>query len=70
MARVTRILMETDLDGNKTYTLQQKHFIFWWWWVPVWVNLFNPFIKCTFDTLSEARANRQYFIGAKPKQIN
>lgn len=62
MARATRILQETNAKGEKVYTLQQKHFIFWWWWVPIWVNTWNPYIQSTFDTLSEAKANLQYFI--------
>lgn len=62
-----RIIKRTNVDGNVTYVIQQKHFLFWWWWVDAWMNA-GPDCECSYDTLEEARKNLCYFDGTKVKE--
>jgi hypothetical protein len=64
----TRIIKTIHLDGSETFTIQQKHFIFWWWWVDAWINSSSSWTKDTFKTLNEAKNNLKYFDGSKPKK--
>ena len=71
MRMKTRILMRTDQDGHRSYTIQQKHFLFRWWWVDAWVNSIHGANArtCSFPTLKEAKANLKYFDGTKIPDI-
>lgn len=62
-----RIREYTSVDGSKSYTIQQRHFLFFWWWVPAWVNssMGASAPTDTFKTLEEAQANIKYFDGSK-----
>jgi len=61
-----RIIERTNVDGRKTYVIQQKHFLFRWWWVDAWVNSMNG-ASCndSFSSLEEAKKNICYFDGTK-----
>lgn len=62
-----RIIETTLPNGGKSYTIQQRHFLFFWWWVPAWVNSI-PSIQDTFNSLEEANKNLCFFDGTKIKQ--
>ena len=64
----TRIIERTHVDGEKSWVIQQKHFLFRWWWVDAWVNS-SCGANCTdsFSTLEEAKNNLCYFDGSKGK---
>lgn len=65
----TRILQRVSPDGRTTYTIQQKHFIFFWWWVDAWINSTSgAACQDTWDTYEEALANLCYFDGSKTKE--
>lgn len=62
----SRIIERTNVDGTKTYVIQQKHFLFKWIWVDAWINSICG-AACTdsFPTLKEAQKNICYFDGSK-----
>ena len=61
-----RIIERTNVDGRKSYVIQQKHFLFRWWWVNAWINS-SCGAACTdsFSTLEEAKKNLCYFDDSK-----
>jgi len=61
-----RIIERTNVDGNKTWVIQQKHFLFRWWWVDAWINS-SAGASCqdTFSSLDEAIDNLCYFDNSK-----
>ena len=65
----TRIIERTNVDGRKSWVIQQKHFLFRWWWVDAWINSSSG-ASCTdsFSTLEEAKKNLCYFDGTKVKE--
>lgn len=62
----TRIIKTVHLDGSESFTIQQKHFIFFWLWVNSWINSSSAWTQDTFKTLDEAKDNLKYFDGSKP----
>ena len=64
-----RIIENTLPSGRKSYTIQQRHFLFRWWWVPAWVNSMDGAACCdTWGTLHEARENLCWFDGTETKR--
>lgn len=72
-----RIVENTLPSGRKSYTIQQRHFIFRWLWVPAWVNawvnawgnsLDGAACNDTWNTLEEAKDNLCWFDGTKTKR--
>lgn len=57
MKRV-RIIESTMPDGKISFTIQQRHFIFFWWWVDAWMNCDVSTVD-TFSTLEEAKSHRR-----------
>ena len=66
MAKKVRIIKRTNVDGNVSYVIQQKHFLFRWWWVDAWINSSSG-ASCqdSFSTLKEAKENLCYFDNSK-----
>jgi hypothetical protein len=64
-----RIIERTNVDGRKSWVIQQKHFLFRWWWVDAWINSIDG-AACmdSFSTLEEAEKNLCYFDGTKIKE--
>lgn len=61
-----RIIERTLLNGNKEYTIQQKHFLFKWWWVDAWINSIDgAACQDSFSTFEEAKEHLCYFDGSK-----
>ena len=65
----TRIIERTNVDGIKSWVIQQKHFLFRWWWVDAWINSSSG-ANCTdsFSSLEEAKKNLCYFDSTKVKE--
>ena len=64
-----RIVENTLPSGRKSYTIQQRHFLFWWWWVPAWANSWaGATCNDTWNTLKEAEENLCWFDGTKTKR--
>jgi len=59
-----RIVEKINPSGTKSYTIQQKHFLFRWWWVDAWINSWDG-AACidSFSTFEEAMNNLVYFQG-------
>jgi hypothetical protein len=60
----TRIVEVTDVMGEKTYVIEQRHFLFRWWWVNASINYLCD-CQDTFRTLDAAQRNLPYFDGTK-----
>jgi len=62
-----RIVERTNVDGRKSWVIQQKHFLWKWIWVDAWIN---SGASCTdrFSSLEEAKKNLCYFDGTKVKE--
>ncbi len=59
-----RIVERTLPAGDKTFVIQQPHFLFRWWWVDAWINSWaGAACNDSFPTLEEAQANLCYFDG-------
>lgn len=60
-----RIVERTLPNGEKTFVIQQPHFLIRCWWVDAWINS-SVGVACndSFHTLEEAKNNRCYFDGA------
>lgn len=69
MGLKTRIIERINVDGVKTFVIQQRHFLFRWWWVDAWVNSIDG-ASCQdeFSTLEEAKNNLCYFDNTKVKE--
>ena len=65
----TRVIERTNVDGKKSWVIQQKHFLFRWWWVDAWVNSSSG-ASCqdSFSSLEEANKNLCYFDNTKVKE--
>ena len=61
-----RIVKRTSINGDVSYVIQQKHFIFFWWWVDAGYNSLTECID-TFATLEKAKKYLCYFDGTKVK---
>lgn len=62
-----RIIEVTRVNGEKVWTIQQKHFLFWWKWVNAWINSSSgAACQDTFYSLEEAQKHLCYFDGTKP----
>ena len=64
-----RIIERTNVNGRKSWVIQQKHFLFIWWWVDAWVN--SPgggYSIDSFNSLEEAKNNLCYYDGTKVKE--
>jgi hypothetical protein len=59
-----RIVEVTNVIGEKSYVIEQRHFLFKWWWVNA-SN--NSMYDCNdiFPTLEAAKQNLPYFDGTK-----
>jgi len=64
----TRIIERTNVDGRKSYVIQQKHFLFRWWWVDAWINSSSASCQDSFSSLEEAKKNLCYFDNTKVKE--
>jgi len=64
----TRIIERTNVDGRKSYVIQQKHFLFRWWWVDAWINSSSASCIDSFSSLEEAKKNLCYFDNTKVKE--
>lgn len=64
-----RIIERTNVNGRKSWVIQQKHFLFIWWWVDAWVNSSSG-ASCidSFSSLEEAKNNLCYYDGTKVKE--
>ena len=63
-----RIVERTAPNGDKTYVIQQRHFLFRWWWVDGWINsMSGAACNDTFHTLENAQAHLCYFDGTHVK---
>ena len=61
-----RIVERTAPNGEKTWVIQQKHFLFRWWWVDAWMNSScGASCNSTFYSLEEAEKNLCFFDGTK-----
>lgn len=68
MYKDVRILKRTSRDGEETFVIQQKDFLFRRWWVDAWVN-FNWFCQYTFDSIEEAMKHLCYHDGTRGSEI-
>ena len=49
-------IVEKEINGKISYTVEQRHFIFRFWWVDAWVNsLDGACFTDTFDNKPEAQ---------------
>jgi hypothetical protein len=59
-----RIVERTSPDGEKSYVIQQRNFLFRWRWVDAWINSFcGAACRDSWPTLEEAKNNLCYFDG-------
>ena len=64
-----RIIERTNVNGRKSWVMQQKHFLFIWWWVDAWVNSSGGGYSIdSFSSLEEAKNNLCYYDGTKVKE--
>ena len=66
-----RIIERTNVNGTKSYVIQQKHLLFRWIWVDAWVNSWDgPACIDYFDTLEEHREGSGKDADSKYKDVN
>lgn len=59
-----RIVERTSPCGEKSWTIQQRHFLFRWQWVDAWMNSWcGAACSDTFHSLEDAEKNLPYFDG-------
>lgn len=62
-----RIIERTNVDGEKTWLIQHRHWLFKWKWVYAQVDFPFGSMNAVFYSLKDAKKNLCYYDGSEPK---